>query len=358
MQNLIHSLLLFVCFISKSNAFVFKDIPSDKEIASPEAGSQIGYSDSLSKKLIAFSSDASQNDKQQIFVMDADGGNVRQLTYMEMNCFTPRFSPDGGKIVFVASTPGSDYIYLIDLRDSASYGFPKFIDGGTDPVFSPDGLYLLYRSEKNLNNAIYLTELSTDSSEMVSDGSLSTHAKFSPDGKKIIYTSSISGNMDLVVVDIEDTTEENQKTIAESDDAELYGTFSPDGNLAAYASFDINYKGTVHVCNADGSSNKIISRGMGSSYNPKFSPDGKYLAFISASGDKFQIHICNPDGSGMKHLTSGNTTVFDWSSDSKQIVYENKGESVSSINIIYVESGSSTDLTGEKANNINPNIGR
>jgi len=336
-----------ICFLLLSSSFAF--------------GSSFDLPDTIppninNKKLIAFSSDASQNDKQQIFVMDEDGENVRQLTNMNLNCLTPRFSPNGQKIVFVASNPNSDYIYMIDLSDSSSIGFPEFVSGGTDPVFSPDGKSLLYRSEKDLNNAVYITDLEPDSSYIVSDGSLSTHAKFSPDGNKIIYTSSATGNMDLVILDLEDTTENAQKNVASSDDAELYGTFSPDGSLVSYAAFDIQYKGTVYVCKPDGTSEKEISRGMGSSYNPKFSPDGKYLAFISGGADKKTIYICSPDGSGRKQLTSGNTVVFDWASDSKRIVYENKGESVSSINVIDIETGKSSNLTGEKANNINPNI--
>ena len=52
----------------------------------------------------------------------------------------------------------------------------------------------------------------------------------------------------------------------------------------------------------------------------------------------------------------GNTVEFDWTEDSKKIAYESMDESVSSINIIDVETGESENLTGEKANNINPCI--
>jgi len=234
------------------------------------------------------------------------------------------------------------------------------VDGGTDPVFSPDGMQILYRSEKNQDNAVYLTELDSDSSYMISDGSMASHAEFSPDGSKIVYTSALDDNLDLVILDLTDTTDNAQKVIASSKDAELFGTFSPDGKLLAYSSFDINYKGTVHVCNSDGSSNKAVSKAMGSSYNPKFSPDGKHLAFISDKGGKFEIYICNTDGSDLKQLTSkdGSTYEYSWSSDGKKIVYENRKESVSSINIIDIQSGKVLNLTGENANNINPDFQR
>ena len=310
------------------------------------------------KKLIAFSSDATSNDKQQIFIMDENGDGVNQVSHLKTDCISPRFSPDGRKIVFTGTNVISDFIYMIDLDDTSSFRLPKFIDGGTDPQFSSDGNYLIYHSEKNNDNNVYIMDLETDSSMAVSDGSLSTHAKFSPDGKKVIYSSSLDGNFDLVVLDLDDTSDNAQKTIANTNDAEIYGTFSPDGKLIAYSSFDVKYKGTLHVCDENGKNNIIISRGLGSSYNPKFSPDGKKLAFVSSTGSNFEVFICNTDGTGMKQLTkkSGNTQEFDWSGDSKKIVYESMKEGVSSINVIDIESGKSENLTGDKANNVNPNF--
>jgi TolB protein len=247
---------------------------------------------------------------------------------------------------------------MINLDDSSTFRFPEFIDGGNDPVFSPDGQYLLYRSEKNFDNAIYVMDLATDTSYAISDGSLSTHAKFSPDGKKIIYSSSLDENFDLVILDLEDTTDNAQKTVAASKDAEIYGTFSPDGKLVSYASFDINYKGTVHVCSTSGKNDVSVSRGLGSSYNPKFSPDGKKLAFVSNKSGNFDIFICNSDGTGVKQLTnsSGNSVEFDWFPDGKKIVYEDMKDNVSSINVIDIETGKTENLTGDKANNINPAV--
>ena len=313
---------------------------------------------SLTNPLIAFSSDATQNDKQQIFIMHLNGDGVKEVCYKDLDCINPKFSPDGRKIVFCGTDVISDYLYMIDLDDSSTFTFPKFIDGGTDPVFSPDGKYLMYRSEKNDGNAIYILDIAADESYPISDGSLSTHAEFSPDGNKVIYSSSLNDNFDLVVLDLNDTSDNAQKEIADTKDAELYGTFSPDGKSISYSSFDINYKGTVHICSADGSNNVAISKGMGSSYNPKFSPDGTKLAFVSDKTRNFEIYVCDSAGSGLRQLTNkmGNTVEFDWTEDSKKIAYESMDESVSSINVIDVETGESENLTGEKANNINPCI--
>ena len=309
------------------------------------------------KKLIAFSSDASKNDKQQIFIMDEDGDNVQQVTFMTLDCYSPRFSPDGRKIIFSATNRISDYLYMINLDDTSTFRFPAFIDGGVDPDFSSDGKTLLYRSEKDLDNNIYIMEFDTGESFVISDGSLSTHAEFSKDGYKVVYSSSMTQNFDLVVLNLLDTTDDAQKTIVSTKDAEIYGTFSPDGAKIAFASFDINYRGTLRICDINGKGVKAVSTG-GSSFNPKWSPDGNFLAFVSDKAGSFNLYICKPDGSGLKQLTSekGNVIEYDWSGDSQKIVYDNQQTGVSSIWIIEVESGSKQNLTGDKANNITPTL--
>jgi len=307
------------------------------------------------KKLIAFSSDATPNNKQQIFIMDENGDGVLQVCFKDLDCYAPRFSPDGRKIVFNATNRVSDYIYMVNLDDTSTFRFPTFIDGGINPVFSYDGNLLVYRAEKNDDNAIFIMDIGSGESGPISDGSMSSHPQFSHDGNKVVYSSSAADNFDLVVLDLNDTTDKAQKTIANSKDAELYGTFSPSDNLIAYSSFDINYKGAVHVYNTEDKKNKTVTS-SGSAYNPKFSPDGKRLAFVWDKGGSFEVYVCNADGSGVKQLTSkkGNTMEFDWSGDGKKIAYESIDETVSSINVIDVDTGKITNLTGEKANNVNP----
>ncbi|KXK41019.1 MAG: WD40-like Beta Propeller [Chlorobi bacterium OLB5] len=311
------------------------------------------------KNLIVFSSDATKNDKQQIFIMDEEGDNVKQISFMNLDCYSPKFIPHTNKIVFSATNRISDYLYMIDLDDTATFRFPNFIDGGIDHQFSADGTMLMYRSEKEENNAVYIMDLVSGEVFPISDGSLATHAEFSHDGQKVVYSTSITENFDLAILNLTDTSDNAQKTIVASKDAEIYGTYSPDDTKIAFASFDINYKGTLKVCDANGKNVKVISSG-GSSYNPKWSPDGKYLAYVSDKSGKFQIYICKPDGSSLKQLTgeSGNVVEYNWSPDGSKIIFDSQSEGVSAIWLIDVEKGSKQNLTGSKANNITPDFKR
>jgi Tol biopolymer transport system component len=90
-----------------------------------------------------------------VFVMDRDGSNLRQVTTqaMEGANWAPYFTPDGNRIIFAsnfADPAGRDFdIYLIDL-DGASLEqvtFYESFDGF--PMFSPDGTRLVFSSNRN-----------------------------------------------------------------------------------------------------------------------------------------------------------------------------------------------------------------
>ena len=89
----------------------------------------------------------------EIFVMDADGSDVRQITDNGAANFAPYWHPSGEKVLFSSNMhdpTGRDFeIYMIDIdgtdleRITYSEGFDGF------PVFSPDGRYLVFGSNRN-----------------------------------------------------------------------------------------------------------------------------------------------------------------------------------------------------------------
>ena len=89
----------------------------------------------------------------EIYIMDADGSNQRQLTQLGGANFAPYWHPSGEKIVFSSNhhdPDGRDFeIYMINLdcsgliRITYSEGFDGF------PVFSPDGQHLVFGSNRN-----------------------------------------------------------------------------------------------------------------------------------------------------------------------------------------------------------------
>ena len=85
------------------------------------------------------------NQEIDIFVMDADGGNVRQMTHLGF-ASRPKWSPDGKRIAFEAITDAGRVIYVVDVdgKNLWQVSFPNIRAGMFARGWSPDGTQVLY----------------------------------------------------------------------------------------------------------------------------------------------------------------------------------------------------------------------
>jgi len=104
---------------------------------------------------------------------------------------------------------------------------------------------------------------------------------------------------------------------------------SPEGDWIAYTINESDFKQDAFVTqiglvNANGSENFQLTRGEKSSTNPRWSPDGKWLAFLSTRvGDKNQVFVIRPNGGEAAQLTKCENGVnnFNWSPDGTKIAF-------------------------------------
>jgi tol-pal system beta propeller repeat protein TolB len=102
---------------------------------------------------IAFAS--SRQGKRQLFIMDADGSNIRQVTNLDEMGGRSSWSPDGKKLAFYAGPAGDHNIYTINIDGT---GLVQLTHGGDNlgPSWSPDGNWVAFTSFRDGNNEIYI----------------------------------------------------------------------------------------------------------------------------------------------------------------------------------------------------------
>src|ERR1700736_887228 len=110
---------------------------------------------------IAFVS--SRGGAKEIWAMDYDGSNQRPLTSLRSISLTPRWSPDASRIAFTCFAPNlgltSAQICMFSMDTGKLVSFPRFRGTNITPAWSPDGTQIIFSSSMQGNPELYVTDV-------------------------------------------------------------------------------------------------------------------------------------------------------------------------------------------------------
>ena len=234
---------------------------------------------------VAFSSRRDRN--YEIYVMRADGSLPENLTRHEASDGAPCWSPDGRRIAFTSDRhgerelpPGSGHynrdIFIMNADGSDVQQLTFDPVEAWDPAWSPDGLSIVYTSWRDVPDgppAIYLLELASGAARRLSsnDGWVSDPS-WSPDGARIAFVEQ-TGPTSHVWVMAADGSGARQVTSAE---AWVWGpTWSPDGTRIAYArddDWDDDVGSDIYIVSVDSGAEERITDHPSEDIDPNWTP--------------------------------------------------------------------------------------
>jgi len=269
---------------------------------------------SLAGTKIYFISDRTGN--KEVWSMDFDGGNQRQLTRFNSITTTPAISPDGLRLAFTTFAKGQPQIMLWSTETSRLIPFlnPRASLNAT-PNFSPDGSKIFFGSSLNGDTQIYVADVSGSNLKRVSTSrAIEIEPKVNPKtGSDLVFVSGRSGPQQIYRMNIDGAGVE-RLTTGEGEAANP--SWHPDGQHIAFKWTRGFAPGNWNIFVMDVASRETVqlTYGAGRNENPVWAPDGRHLVFASNRSGRFHIYTMLATGQGLKQLTTqGNNTMPVWS---------------------------------------------
>jgi TolB protein len=222
-----------------------------------------------------------ENRRKRLAVMDQDGGNVRYLTQGEAAVVAPRYSPVTQDIAFMSQTSGQQpRIQVINLETGTRQVAGNFSEMSASPRFSPDGRRLLISLQDGANSNIYAYDLaSKQTNRLTNTNAIDTSASYSPDGSQIVFESDRGGKQQIYVMG---TDGSNPRRISFGQGAYSQPAWSPRGDLVAFTKQGANGF-AIGVMKPDGSGERILTEGFHNE-GPSWAPNGQYLVLFRDPG--------------------------------------------------------------------------
>jgi TolB protein len=149
-----------------------------------------------------------------IFIMDANGKNIQQLTFKESNQITPTISPDGMFIAYVSDETGNNQIYIMDINGKNNRRITDNQAQEIHPFWHPKEYKLLYNSTIATSESyeIFEIDLKENKTVQITFNDISeTFASWSPDGSRLVYVKWNNEGGNIFTMDY-DSKEELQIT--------------------------------------------------------------------------------------------------------------------------------------------------
>ncbi len=254
------------------------------------------------------------------------------------------------KISYIGSAQLKKHLYVTDWD---GYNPVRVVAKGLSlsHSWSPDGLNVIYSSERDRAWGIYSLDLkSYGERKLFSSTGLNLAGGVSP-GKLISFSTSKDGNPEIYLMNMEGG---GLKRLTKSFGIDVSPVFSPDGSQLAFVS---DRGGSPQIYVMDVSGEKVRRLTFEGSYNttPAWSPDGEWIAYSGRKNGINQIFMIKSDSSELRQLTdSGNNESPVFSPDGLFIAFDSDRDGSKGIYVMSLYSGRQKRITPKGSGAMNP----
>jgi len=236
----------------------------------------------------------------EIYTMNSDGSDLRQVTNRRAYSRDPSWSPDYRRIVFDSGPQDYDEEREIFIINADGTGLVQRTSNGVkdwDPSWSPDGSRIAYVSYERNWEIFSMNTSGGGRVNLTNRPYRDWDPCWSPDGTKIAFSSEYGGSDFHIWVMNADGSGQTQLTFGSSVD-DTDPSWSTDGTRIAFES-DRDGDIEIWVISVDGSGARNLTNNPSDEVDPSWMNGAERIVFGSYRSGNGEIYIMNSDGSGV-----------------------------------------------------------
>jgi TolB protein len=218
----------------------------------------------------------------QIYLCNAEGGDIQQVTRHRHGAVSPSLSPDASLLAFTSYRTGFPVVTLMDLGGGMERVITDTPGSNFGAAFAPDGRHLAMVMSFLGNPEIFVTDLSTNSAGCLTESiGIPCSPSWSPEGKRVVFSSNEGSGQQLYIADF--GSEKSPGNLHRWNVGYRFATdpaWSPDGTQIAFTAYSRS-AWIVAIKSYPSGKTRLIQRGAS---HPSWSPNGRYLLYIQ-NGD-------------------------------------------------------------------------
>ncbi len=256
----------------------------------------------------------------------------------------------GGKIAFMSDKDGAPNIYTMNADGSSIAQLTKTQAVNVFPFWSPDGKRIAFSvNATNQPFAWRVFVMNADGSDAKAVTNFSSAAAhWSPDGKQFVINSdrdlTTPDVPEVYVVNVDGSNPARLTNLPANVDAQP--KWSPDGKkIAFFTNRDGNNE--IYLMDADGKNPANLTRHPASDSSPRFSPDCRKIAFVSDRDGNSEVYVMDSNGANVKRLTNdpASDNYPAWSPDGTKIIFSSRRSGNSDLFIINADGTNVVQVT-------------
>jgi len=263
---------------------------------------------------------------RDLWLIPAGGGRARRLTTSGRPALDPAWSPNGRFIYFVGMMESTGVLLRIPATGGEASRVTLGAGDEESPSLSNDGRRLAF-AKASTNYAIRLVDLATGKEELFTLRCLVAEPSLAPDRSAMAFISRRSGMAQVWLVRLHDGAPSGDPVrLTDQDGSAAHPVFSPDGKWIAYFRAT-GERRSIWVVPVSGGVPMRFTEGDFKSLQPEWSPDGSNMAFVSNRGGSYQLWVApvaegRPGGTPRQLTNVQGSVMFPaWSPDGGSIAF-------------------------------------